>query len=93
MKRVLISTLGSHGDLLPFIALAQKFASHGHEPILYTNPFFRECVEATGISFVPVGTVEQFTSTLAWADANATQNPLRAFRPITAELSARCRDY
>jgi UDP:flavonoid glycosyltransferase YjiC (YdhE family) len=62
MKRILIATAGSHGDVLPFIALARKFAHHGHEPVFYTNPFFRDHVEDAGIRFVPVRTVDQYAT-------------------------------
>jgi UDP:flavonoid glycosyltransferase YjiC (YdhE family) len=90
VKRVLISTVGSHGDVLPFIALARKFASHGHEPILYANPFFREYVQDIAIRFVPVGTIQQYVSLF---DELADVNPVRMFRHVAAEYAARCPDY
>jgi len=90
VKRILIATAGSHGDVLPFIALARKFASHGHEPVFYTNPFFREYVEDAGIRFVPVGTVEQYVF-LFGNVANA--DPVRSFRRVAAEYAARCPGY
>lgn len=88
--RVLISTAGSHGDVLPFVALARKFASRGHEAIVYTNPFFRQYVEDAAIRFVPVGTVDQYASLFGeLADAN----PIRAFRRVAAEFAALCPAY
>jgi UDP:flavonoid glycosyltransferase YjiC (YdhE family) len=86
----LIATAGSHGDVLPFIALARKFASHGYETILYTTPFFRRYVEDAGIQFVPVGTIEQYESLF---EELADANPIRAFRSVAAEYAALCPDY
>jgi len=90
VKHILIATAGSHGDVLPFIALARKFASHGHEPVFYTNPFFRADVEGAGIRFVPVGTIEQYVTLFGQL---ADGNPVGVFRRIAAEYAARCPDY
>jgi rhamnosyltransferase subunit B len=38
--KVLLSTAGSHGDALPFMALGRELAARGHKVILYANPFF-----------------------------------------------------
>jgi UDP:flavonoid glycosyltransferase YjiC (YdhE family) len=86
----LICTAGSHGDVLPFVALARKFASHGHETILYTNPFFREYVEDAAIPFVPVGTAQGYRILL---DQLTETNPARAFQRIAANYVAYCPDY
>jgi UDP:flavonoid glycosyltransferase YjiC (YdhE family) len=86
----LIATAGSHGDVLPFVALARQFASRGHQPILYTNPFFRLYAEDAAIQFVPVGTGEQYASLFGEL---ADSNPTRAFRRVAAEYAARCPDY
>lgn len=88
--RVLISTAGSHGDVLPFVALAHKFASRGHEAIVYTNPFFRQYVEDAAIQFVPIGTVDQYESLFG---ESADTNPIRAFRRVAAEYAAMCPVY
>jgi UDP:flavonoid glycosyltransferase YjiC (YdhE family) len=90
VKRILIATVGSHGDVLPFIALARKFASHGHEPILYTNPFFRPYAEDAAIQFVPIHTIDQYVAVLEQLPDGA---PISAFRRIGAEYAASCPEY
>ena len=40
LMRVLVATLGSYGDVYPFIALATVLKSRGHEIVLLTNGFF-----------------------------------------------------
>lgn len=54
-RRIVLATLGSLGDLHPFIAIALRLKAHGHEPIIATSPNFRENVTAAGISFHAVG--------------------------------------
>jgi rhamnosyltransferase subunit B len=50
-RRIVLATLGSLGDLHPFIAIALQLKAHGHTPILATSPIFRENVTAAGIGF------------------------------------------
>lgn len=49
-----ILTLGTRGDVQPFIALAQELKSRGYHVNLATGEYFRELVESHGINFRPV---------------------------------------
>jgi vancomycin aglycone glucosyltransferase len=53
--RVLLSTIGSRGDVQLILALAAKLKELGEESRICAPPDFRELVEGYGISFVPVG--------------------------------------
>jgi vancomycin aglycone glucosyltransferase len=53
--RVLLSTIGSRGDVQPLLALALELRTLGHECRLCAPPDFRGFVEAYGVPFVPVG--------------------------------------
>lgn len=59
--RFLLITLGSHGDVHPFVGLSQRLARRGHDVTLATNAYFRDLCERGGVSFRPVGTRDQFT--------------------------------
>lgn len=87
IMRVLISTAGSHGDVLPFIALSREFAARGHEAVLYANPYFRDCVTDPAIRFVPVGTAAQHRALMADLSDG---NPNRAFRRVAQALVDLC---
>jgi MGT family glycosyltransferase len=50
-KKVVIATWGSYGDLHPYMALALELKGRGHRPVIATSPFYREKIEAAGISF------------------------------------------
>ena len=49
--KIVLATLGSLGDLYPFIALGLALRELGHEPILATHAEFRDLVEPTGLAF------------------------------------------
>jgi vancomycin aglycone glucosyltransferase len=53
--RVLLSTIGSRGDVQLILALAVKLKELGQEARICAPPDFREWVESFGVSFVPVG--------------------------------------
>lgn len=88
--RVLISTAGSHGDVLPFVALGREFAARGHEVVFYANPFFRSYTTDCGIRFVPMSTAEKYSSLFGeLSDAD----PSRAFKRVAREFAEICPEY
>jgi UDP:flavonoid glycosyltransferase YjiC (YdhE family) len=46
--RVVLVTLGSWGDVLPYLAIAFGLRERGHQAILATSAYYREKVEALG---------------------------------------------
>ena len=52
---VLIPTIGSRGDVQPFLALAQALDHAGHPTTLASHPVMSPLVEAHGIAFAPIG--------------------------------------
>lgn len=52
--RVLIMTLGTRGDVQPFVALAQALQSAGDSPVVCAPQRYQEFVTARGVSFVGV---------------------------------------
>lgn len=55
LMRILLATVGSSGDVHPFIAIARALRERGHEVVLATNPYFRGVVEGAGIGFASIG--------------------------------------
>ncbi|KAJ8128975.1 hypothetical protein O1611_g4656 [Lasiodiplodia mahajangana] len=47
-------TIGSRGDVQPYIALCKGLIADGHKPRIATHTEFREWVEGHGIEFAPV---------------------------------------
>lgn len=53
--KVLISSIGSRGDVQPIIALAVHLQERGHEARLCVAPNFKEWVESFGVECAPIG--------------------------------------
>jgi len=55
MMRVLLSTIGSRGDVQPLVALALQLRALGQEVHLCVPPDFRNWIEGLGIPVTPIG--------------------------------------
>jgi len=53
--RVLLSTIGSRGDVQPLVALASELRTLGQDVRLCVPPDFREWIEGLGMTVVPIG--------------------------------------
>ena len=51
---VLLPTIGSSGDVHPFIALGLELKRRGHRPTVLTNPMFAPLIERVGLGFLPI---------------------------------------
>jgi len=52
--RIVLATVGTLGDLHPFIAVGRALRSRGHEVCLASMAEYRERIEAAGLGFHPV---------------------------------------
>ncbi len=53
--QVLLSSIGSRGDVQPIVALGVELRALGHEVRLCAAPNFGEWIESYGLGFVPIG--------------------------------------
>ncbi|MEK6701871.1 MAG: glycosyltransferase [Planctomycetota bacterium] len=55
--RVLLASVGSHGDINPFIAIGRALAARGHDAVLMANPYYKGQIEeaGAGLRFAPMG--------------------------------------
>ena len=53
--QVLLSTIGSRGDVQPLVALALELQALGHRARLCVAPNFKEWIESFGLECVPIG--------------------------------------
>lgn len=62
--KVLLTPIGSHGDIHPFVGLGMELARRGHDVTIIANPLFQPLIERAGLPFVPLGTAEEFREAL-----------------------------
>jgi rhamnosyltransferase subunit B len=58
--RIVIQTLGSAGDVHPFVGIGRALRARGHDVHLLANEVFRDLVEASGLAFVEAGDATTF---------------------------------
>jgi UDP:flavonoid glycosyltransferase YjiC (YdhE family) len=54
MKKIVISTFGSFGDVHPYVAIALELKRRGHRPVIATSEIYREKTDALGLELYPV---------------------------------------
>jgi rhamnosyltransferase subunit B len=65
--KVLLPTLGSAGDVHPFLAIGRAMQARGHDVEVLTNPVFADMVHQASLRFHPIGTKQQYTDVLGSA--------------------------
>jgi UDP:flavonoid glycosyltransferase YjiC (YdhE family) len=53
--RIIIPTIGTRGDIQPYIALALGLKVAGHEVMVVSHPSLRSLVDSYGVPFAPMG--------------------------------------
>lgn len=77
--QVLLLTLGSHGDVHPFVGLALALRRRGHTPVIATNGHFETLVRGVGIDFLPIGSEAEYHELTADKDL---WSPSRSFKVV-----------
>ena len=63
-RAVLVCTIGSAGDVHPFIAVGQELRRRGHRVVLCTSGYFEPHARGAGLEFVGLGTPEDYLSVI-----------------------------
>ncbi|HJV62993.1 MAG TPA: glycosyltransferase [Albitalea sp.] len=82
---ILLCAAGSHGDVLPFVAIGRECRARGHDVTLLANPVFKAYAESAGMAFVPVGTIEGYRDMFS---VPIEHDPKLAFARIAKEFAA-----
>lgn len=61
---VLLVTLGSSGDVHPFVGLGAELRRRGHRATLVTNAHFEPAALREGLAFLPIGTASDYRRTV-----------------------------
>jgi len=62
--KILLTALGSAGDVHPIVGIGARLKQLGHAVTVVTNPYFAPLIERVGLELVPLGTVEDFRTTM-----------------------------
>lgn len=81
--RVLLLTVGSQGDVLPFVALADRLRREGHQPLLAAPRLFQGLADSHQVPFAPLD-----LDMLRVSDTLAGAHGLRKFLRFARVLGA-----
>ena len=86
--RVLLSTIGSRGDVQPVVALAVRLRDLGQEVRVCAPPDFGAWIEALGISFVPIGPEVRSTARPGPSAARSLPSPEQQRQMVEGTVAA-----
>lgn len=55
MKKIAMFTMGTRGDVQPYIYLAQELIQNGCSVVLGSHPCWEKMIESAGVEFMPIG--------------------------------------
>lgn len=59
-KTIVLTAVGSAGDIHPLIALGMGLQKQGHQPVIAVNEHFRPLADQNGLDFIPLGSEAQY---------------------------------
>jgi len=62
--KILVAAAGSHGDVLPFVALSKELQARGHDVRLFAGAYFASYAREAGVPFRALGTTQEHTELL-----------------------------
>lgn len=79
-RKIVLTSRGSHGDVLPFVGLAKQLKALGHQPVLAACRSYEPLARAHGVDFAPVAPhMDQICKDLGM-DRNEVAR--RTYRPV-----------
>ena len=55
MKKIAMFTMGTRGDVQPYIFLAQELNKNGYDVLLGSHPCWKQLIESSNVKFAPIG--------------------------------------
>jgi rhamnosyltransferase subunit B len=95
-RHVVLSTIGSAGDVHPFVAIGRELRRRGHRVTLVTNAYFEPLAAQAGLDFVPLGAADDYLNAIEDPELWDSRNGFRvlarrvlvpAIRPLYRILS------
>jgi sterol 3beta-glucosyltransferase len=84
--KIVVTTGGTLGDIVPFCAIAKVLAGRGHEVVVATSPDYQVLVESLGLQFAKVGgSFRALIETPLGRAWNSTESS-RVYMKLTREL-------
>lgn len=86
--QILITAIGSSGDVNPFMVIGARLKEMGHSVSVITNPVFEEKVKRAGLELLPLGTLADYERAVSNPDLWKINT---AFKAVWKEMPASLR--
>jgi rhamnosyltransferase subunit B len=83
---ILVFAIGSHGDVLPMVAIGKMLRERGHRVSLVASSYFEPIVRHAGLNFISRGTSAEYIQRINHPDMWQGRKGIRL-------MFKRCRDY
>jgi UDP:flavonoid glycosyltransferase YjiC (YdhE family) len=83
---LIVSGLGSYGDVLPMVGLGAAMRARGHRVQMVANPYFRSAIEEAGLELLPLGSAQEYLALARHADL---WHPRRGLRLVITQGAAK----
>lgn len=83
--KIAMFTMGTRGDVQPYLYLARALNARGHETVIGSHPCWRPLIEESGVAFVPIGPdidIQSETAAIRGKTSNAALGMLRTMNFI-----------
>ena len=81
--KIIIFTMGTRGDVQPYIYLGRALIGNGHDVIIGTHPYWRDLIEKSSIKFVPIGpdiNIDHEAAVIRGKNSNAVLSLLKTMK-------------
>jgi rhamnosyltransferase subunit B len=86
MSHMIITAIGSAGDVHPMLGIGAALAARGHRVTFCSHPQFADAARRQGFAFVPVGTAQEYADALAnpalWRPRTSLRTLWRVVAPV-----------
>jgi rhamnosyltransferase subunit B len=83
---ILIPTLGSYGDMHPFLGIARELKARGHHVTVIAPAIYESLTTSLNLGFEPIGTVEEFERLAGNPDIFIPRRALAAVAQAAGQL-------
>lgn len=78
-KTILLCTIGSAGDVYPFIGIGQQLKKRGFRVVLITSQYFETQAHSVGLEFIGLGSAEDYQSIIQDPDLWSAEKGFKVF--------------
>ena len=86
---IIVLTIGTRGDVQPFVALCKALKKRGHQPVIATHGCFKDWVLSENIDFQDIGS-HQINQPKEWLTATSIADFFEAMKPEMEKSKIAC---